>query len=73
MQTDGQRFFEKMIDAKHQQMDQSREIARLRAALTQIEIVCADNEAESCNHRMALKFVRGVAAQASKATGEPSP
>lgn len=66
-QTDGQRFFEKMVDWKHRQMDQSRVVERLRAALTQIEIVCGDNEPDSCNRSMALKFVRSVAANALKA------
>ena len=59
-----QRFVEKVVDAKHRHMDQTREIERLRAALTQIEIVCADNSGETCNHSMALKFVRSIAAYA---------
>lgn len=37
------------------------EIERLRAALDQIAVCCADNAGRNCNHRMALDFVRQVA------------
>ena len=39
MLNEGHWLFEKMVDAKHRQMDQSQEIERLWAALTQIEQV----------------------------------
>ena len=37
------------------------EIEWLKNLLVQIRHVCRDNEPESCNHRMALAFVRQLA------------
>jgi hypothetical protein len=43
----------------------------LLAALEQIAVVCTDNMDRSCDHRMALDFVRQVANDAfAKATGD---
>jgi hypothetical protein len=39
-------------------------IEQLEAALLQIKAVCDDNLSASCNHLMAVKFVRNVAAEA---------
>lgn len=37
------------------------EIERLRAKIEQIVVVCTDNMDRSCEHRMALDFVRQIA------------
>lgn len=48
------------------------EIERQRAAIEQIAAVCADNVPASCNHQLALDFVRQVATSALTAPkGEP--
>jgi hypothetical protein len=36
-------------------------IDRLRSRLEQIATVCADNDIDTADHRMALRFVRDVA------------
>ncbi len=41
------------------------EIERLRAALEKIAVVCTNNMDRSCDHRMALDFVRQVANDAT--------
>ena len=47
-------------------LDAEAEIARLRATLEQIAIVCTDNMDANCNHRMALDFVRQSANDANQ-------
>jgi len=41
--------------------DALAKIESLEARLEQIAVVCTDNMAASCNHRMALDFVRQIA------------
>lgn len=45
----------------------------LVAALEQIAIVCTDNMDRSCDHRMALDFVRQIANDAFEHVGSPKP
>jgi hypothetical protein len=39
-------------------------VGELGAAFRQIEAVCSDNEADSCDHQLALKFVHEVTTRA---------
>lgn len=52
-------ILERLWDAT---FEAAKEIERLRALLEQIEAVCDDNFADACDHKLALKFVRSVAA-----------
>lgn len=47
------------------------ENVRLRGALEHIAIVCTDNMDRSCDHRMALDFVRQIANETFDLVGSP--
>ena len=47
-----------------------RHVIRLREAIKQVQQVCDDNAADTCDHGMALKFVRSVTAYALRANSK---
>lgn len=49
------------------------EIEYLRSVLVQIRMVCRDNAPETCNHRMALDFVRQLTAAAIPPSDRETP
>lgn len=51
-------------------MDAEARIERLEVALEQIAVCCTDNMGPTCDHRMALDFVRQVA---NDACGQSAP